>query len=343
MYAAWRHPWPRIVLGLLFLGLGAFGWTAIVASLSGGFTAYREVTSSFFVEVVLQTKILGGGLAKIVPQVTAIGASALLGLGLFLIPFAVGAWGCLTGRWPFPGAAPFLGAWALPALAFHSAYDWAPRFGVMLLAPAAILAAATLAPSLKRDGPGRAFALLALAVNVGLFVLPSQIGGITLPAAYPSGSRLLARNADLERRDTAVRALDPESTVVLAYDDTFHAVWFLPSYRTVGLFGAFKQAADTWLPSARHRVFSFEAGSTAIPVGEPLRLPDAVRRLVLYDADYARIWPVDTLPLTNLPYDVDRSLLVADVPRPGCLAFSLGHIEFVPAGEGSCPSTEPAR
>jgi hypothetical protein len=69
-----------------------------------GFAAYREVTSSFFVEVVLQTKILGGGLAKIAPQLKAMAASAILGLGLFLVPFLRGAWGCATasGRFPAP-------------------------------------------------------------------------------------------------------------------------------------------------------------------------------------------------------------------------------------------------
>jgi len=350
-YAAWRHPMPRIAGGLAVLAAAAFGWTAIVASLSGGFAAYREVTGSFFVEVVLQTKILGGGVAKILPQLRAMGASAVLGLGLFLIPFAVGAWGCLTGRWPFPGAAPFLAAWALPALLFHSAYDWAPRFGVLLLAPAAILAAATLAPLARRatgarasrEGWGRAFALLALAVNVGLFLLPTHMMGFTLPEAYPSGTRLLARNADLSRRDAAVHALDPESTIVLAYDDTFHAAWFLPEYRTLGLFGAFKNAADTWLPSARRHVFSFEPGSTAIPVADPLRLPDAARRLVLFDDAYEPIWPKDALPLTALDYDAGRRMQVAAVPGPGCLAFSLGRIAFVPAGEGSCPAQEASR
>jgi hypothetical protein len=343
LYAAWRHPLRRIVGGIALLAACAFGWTAVVASLSGGFAAYREVTSSFFVEVVLQTKILGGGLAKIGPQLKAMAASAILGLGLFLVPFLRGAWGCATGKWPFPGAAPFLAAWALPALVFHSAYDWAPRFGVMLLAPAAILAAATLAPFLRREGTGRAFAVLALAVNVGLFLVPSRLGAVVLPEAYPSGSRLLARNDDLARRDAAVRTLDPDTTVVLAYDDTFHTVWFLPAYRTIGLFGAFKNAADTWLPSARRRVFSFEPGSTAIPVSEPLRLPDGVQRLVLYDADYERIWPRDALPVTELSYDTGRRLLVASWPAPGCLRFSLGTIAYERAGEGNCPATEGSR
>jgi hypothetical protein len=340
----------RIAAGIAVLGAGALGWTALVATLSGGFAAYREVTSSFFVEVVVQTKILGGGLGKLVPQAKAMAASAVLGLGLFLLPFGVGLWGCLTGRWPFPGAAPFLAAWALPAFVFHSAYDWAPRFGVLLLAPSAILAAATLAPLARRaagaraarEGTGRAFALLALAVNVGLFALPTQVGGLTLPGAYPSGARLLARNADLARRDAAVRTLDPDSTVVLAYDDTFHTAWFLPEYRTIGLFGLFKDAADTWLPSARGRVFSFEPGSTAIPVGNPLRLPDATRRLVLFDDDYERLWPQASLPVTELVYDAGRRMLVAAVPGPGCLAHSLGRIAFVPAGERDCPAAEEA-
>jgi hypothetical protein len=348
LYAAWRHPTRRIVAGVALLGAAAFGWAALVASLSGGFAAYREVTSGFFIDVVLQTKILGGGLAKIVPQLGAMATSAILGLGLFLIPFSVGAWGCLTGRWPFPGAGPFLAAWALPTLVFHSAYDWAPRFGVLLLAPSAVLAAATLAPLARRaagaraanEGLGRAFALLALAVNVGLFLLPTRLGAVTLPEAYPSGTRLIARNADLQRRDAAVRTLDPDSSVLLAYDDTFHAVWFLPDYRTIGLWGAFKDAPDTWLPSARRRVFSFEPGSTAIPVGNPLRLPDATRRLVLFDADYERVWPGVELPVTDLPYDVGRRMLVASVPGPGCLQFSLGRIAFVRAGEGSCPAAE---
>ena len=347
LYAAWRHPVRRIVAGVAVLGGSAFGWALLVALLSGGWAAYREVTSTFFVEVVVQTKILGGGLAKILPQLRAIAISAVLGLGLFLVPFTVGAWGCLTGRWPFPGAAPFLGAWALPALAFHAIYDWAPRFGVLLLAPCAILAAATIAPvagraayhrAAGRAGLRRAGVLFALAVNVGLFLLPARVAGYELPAAYPSGARLLARNADLSRRDAAVRSLPADATVVLAYDHTFHVAWFLPEYPVVGLFGAFKDAADTWLPSSKGRAFSFEPGSAAIPVGNPLRLPDGTRHLVLYDGDYEPIWPRADLPLRDLVYDAGRRMRAAEVPGPGCLAFGLGTITFARAGEGGCPA-----
>ncbi|HZN55078.1 MAG TPA: glycosyltransferase family 39 protein [Candidatus Polarisedimenticolaceae bacterium] len=351
LYGAWRHPWRRIAAGLAVLAAAAAGWTLVVASLSGGLAAYREVTSSFFLDVVLRGKILGGGLGKVVPQTAAMAASALLGLGLFLVPFLAGAWGCLTGRWPFPGAAPFLAAWALPALVFHAAYDWAPRFGVLLLAPAAILAAATVAPLVQRaarrrtgaEGLPRALAALGLAVNVGLFVLPVRVFGVTLPEAYPSAARLLARNADLARRDAAVRgSLPADETLVLAYDDTFHAVWFLPEYPTVGLFGAFKSGPDTWIPSARGRVFSFEPGSSAVPVGNPIRLPDGIRRAVLYDPDYRRIWPRADLPLTELPYDAGRALAVATIAEPGCLSFSLGHLAFVRAGDGDCPPGDAA-
>jgi hypothetical protein len=134
-----------------------------------------------------------------------------------------------------PRAAPFLAAWAGPGLVFHAAYDWAPRFGVLLLAPAAILAAATVVPLLKKVGTARAVALLAAAVNVGVFLLPARLGPLELPEPFPSGSRLLARNADLARRDAAIRgAIDPQTSVVLAYDDTFHVVWFLPTIASSG-------------------------------------------------------------------------------------------------------------
>ena len=338
IYAGWRHPRARLAAGAVALAAAFFGWTLFVASLSGGLTAYRETLSTFFVDVVLATKIFGGGLGKIPTQLTGAGVSALLGLGLFLFPFLSGAWGCLTGKWPFPGAAPFLAAWAGPGLIFHAAYDWAPRFGVLLLAPAAILAAATLAPLLRKPGLPRAGTLLAAAVNVGVFLLPARLGPVELPEPFPSGSRLLARNEDLARRDAAIRgAVDPKTSVVLAYDDTFHVAWFLPDYRVVGLWGAFKQAPDTWLPSAYGRKFSFEPGSEAVPVSEPLKLPDTVRTLVLYDDDYVTLWPKSALPLRELSYDPGRRLALASVPGPGCLDFALGRIEFVPAGGERCP------
>src|SRR5262249_2671465 len=127
LYAAWRHPRPRIAAGLAVLVAAASGWTLLVASLSGGLASYGATSSAFFVDVVLATKIFGGGLAKLPAQVLGIAISALLGLGLFVVPCISGAWGCLTSRWPFPGAAPFLAAWALPAVLFPAAYDWAPR------------------------------------------------------------------------------------------------------------------------------------------------------------------------------------------------------------------------
>jgi hypothetical protein len=72
-------------------------------------------------------------------------------------------------------------------------------------------------------------------------------------------------------------------------------------------------------------------------VSEPLKLPEAVRTLVLYDDDYVRIWPRAAMPLTEVPYDPERRLALASLPGPGCLDFDLGKIAFVPAGEGRCP------
>src|SRR5262245_13914133 len=68
-YAGYRHPRRRLVAGFVALGAAAAGWTLIVASLSGGLEAYRATLSSFFVDVVLATKIFGGGFAKIPAQI----------------------------------------------------------------------------------------------------------------------------------------------------------------------------------------------------------------------------------------------------------------------------------
>lgn len=359
VYAAWRHPPRRVAAGAVALAASWIGWSVLVAALSGGYGAYRETMSVFLRDVVLATKIFGGGFEKIPRQAFDIGASAILGLGPFLLPAIAGAWGCATGRGPFPGAAPFLAAWALPMLLFHAIYDWAPRFGVVLLAPAAILAAAAAVPFARRLAGGRraalegaptsptarAFVVLALAASLGIFLLPAKLGALELPDEFPSGSMLLARNDDLARRDDAVRRAFPdrEGTVVLAYDHAFHALWFLPEYRVVGLFPLFKDAADAWVPSARERTLSFEPGSTAIPVADPLRLPDATERLVIFDADYLEFWPRETLPVEEHLYDAGRgrSIWSATVPRPGCLDYGFRSLAFVPAGEGRCPAEEP--
>jgi hypothetical protein len=353
LYAAWRHPWRRLVGGAGLIVASAFAWTALVASLSGGWAAYRATSSSFFSEVLIATKILGGGLAKIPVQATDIAISGVLGLGLFLIPLTVGIVGCFTGREPFPEAAPFMAAWALPMGLFHMAYDWAPRFGVLLMAPAVILAAATAVPlaqwlvyrrrSATRPDlpPGplpRALVLLALAVNLGLFLLPVRIGAWTLPDPYPSGARLLARNHDLSRRDAAIRAAhDPDSTLILAYDHVFHAAYFLPEYRVVGLFPLFSEAADAWVPSARGRVFSFEPGSTALPAVDPLPLPADIRTVVIYDDSYLDLWPEAALPLTPMPYDVERALQVATLPAgAGCLDFGYRQLAYLDGDAPEC-------
>src|SRR5207248_1884622 len=70
IYAARRHAWGRIAAGGAVLAGAAFGWTALVARLSGGWAAYRATTSGFFSEVVLATKIFGGGFGKIPSQAT---------------------------------------------------------------------------------------------------------------------------------------------------------------------------------------------------------------------------------------------------------------------------------
>lgn len=355
IYSAWRHPARRILAGAAVLMVSWFGWAALVAALSGGWTSYSATMQAFVRDVVLATKIFGGGLQKIPRQAFDIAASAVLGLGLFLVPCAVGIVGCLTGRAPFPGAAPFLAAWALPMVAFHAVYDWAPRFGVVLMAPAAVLAAAAAVPLARRllegrrpsdasapVGPfARALVVLALAGNLAVFLWPAQLGALQLPDEFPSGSMLLARNDDLRRRDEAVRRLFPErdAAVVLAYDHAFHALWFLPEYRVVGLFPLFKDAADAWVPSARDRKLSFEQGSRATAVDNPLALPPEVRRLVLYDPDYIAYWPNEEIPLREDVYDAEtrRSLHVAELPGPGCLEFGYRHLRFVKAGEDRCP------
>ena len=351
VYAAWRHPRVRILLGMVVLAVSFFGWTAVVAALSGGWGAYGATSAAFMADVVIATKIFGGGLAKIPKQAVDISTSAALGLGLFLIPCLVGVYRCLTGRWPFPGAMPFLAAWAIPTLLFHTAYDWAPRFGVPLMPAAAILAAATAVPMARRVFAGRgstgapeslgplprALVLLGLAVNLGLFLVPVQLGPLTLPEPYPSGSRLLARNDDLSRRDVAIRrSFDPETTLVLAYDNAFHVGYFLPDYRTVALFPVFKQAADSWVPSFRNRELDFEPGSTAIPADDPLRLPPEITHIVLYDRDYVPVWPTDVLPLRPLPYDIERELEVAAPPGAGCLDYDFQEIRFIAAESGDC-------
>lgn len=353
LFAAWRHPWWRIITGAALGVAAAVGWTVLVASLSGGWTAYRETSAAFLSEVVIATKILGGGVGKIPIQATEIGTSSLLALGLFMVPFLVGLVGCLIGRPPFPGAGPFMAAWGIPMALFHMTYDWAPRFGVLLLPVAVILAAATAVPlaqwlitgrrsvAVPDLPPGpvpRALIILALALNLSLFLLPVQLGSWTLPAPYPGGMRLLDRNHDMAQRDAAIRdGLDPEGTLVLAYGSTFHAAYFLPVYRVVGLYPLFQDTADAWVPSARERVFSFEPGSTALPALDPLPIPADIHQVLIYDDDYLEYWPATALPLTDFNYDRGRRMSVAAVPPGGgCLAYDYQRLSFHPAGDPAC-------
>ena len=353
LWAAWHHPRRRMIAGAVLGVAASIGWTALVAQLSGGWSAYRATSASFMSEVVIATKLLGGGIDKVPVQAAEVGASSILALGFFLLPFLVGLIGCLIGRPPFPGAGPFLAAWAIPMTLFHLAYDWAPRFGVLLLPTAVVLAAATAVPlaqwlvSGRRSvavpelpaGPvPRALVVLALAVNLALFLLPVQIGPLTLPDQYPSGTRLLARNQDLARRDAGIRShLEAESTLVLGYESTFHTAYFLPEYRVVGLFPLFQNTADAWVPSARQRVFSFEPGSTALAAVDPLPLPADIRQMVIYDDDYLEYWPRTDLPIQEIVYDGKQSLLVADVPPGGgCLTYAYQRLAFHPAGNPAC-------
>ncbi len=353
LWAAWRHPRWRMITGAALGVMASVGWTALVASLSGGWTAYRATSASFMEEVVIATKLLGGGIDKVPVQAAEVGASSILALGFFMVPFLVGLIGCLIGRPPFPGAGPFLAAWAIPMTLFHLAYDWAPRFGVLLLPTAVVLAAATSVPlaqwlvSGRRSvavpdmpaGPvPRALVVLALTVNLALFLLPVHLGPFTLPGPYPSGTRMLARNHDLARRDAGIRSrLDADSTLVLGYEHTFHAAYFLPEYRVVGLFPLFQTAADTWVPSSRQRVFSFEPDSTALPALDPLPLPADIRQVLIYDKEYLEYWPQADLPVQEFSYDDQQSLTVASVPPGGgCLSYAYQRLAFHPAGDPAC-------
>jgi hypothetical protein len=353
LFAAWRHPWRRIMGGAALGVAAVVGWTALVASLSGGWTAYRQTSASFLSEVVIATKILGGGVGKIPVQATEIGTSSLLALGLFMVPFLVGLVGCLIGRPPFPGAGPFMAAWGLPMALFHITYDWAPRFGVLLLPIAVMLAAASSVPlaqwlitgrrsvAVPDLPPGpvpRALIILALALNMSLFLLPAQLGSWILPQPYPGGMRLLARNHDMARRDAAIHErLEPRATLVLAYGSTFHAAYFLPAYRVAGLFPLFQDTADAWVPSARERVFSFEPGSTALPAMDPLPIPADIHQVLIYDDDYLAHWPTADLPLTEFDYDQGRRMHLAKVPAGGgCLDYAYQGLSFHQAGDPAC-------
>jgi hypothetical protein len=156
----------------------------------------------------------------------------------------------------------------------HLVSDWAPRFAVPLMAPAALLAAVTVLPPARRLSGAMAPALagLALALHAGLFLLPTRLGAWTLPDPYPGGPRLLSRNAELAAKDALVRErFDPQRTLVLGYEHAMHAVWFLPHYRVVGLFPLFKDAPDAWVPSARERRFSSRSARTPSPTPIPCR------------------------------------------------------------------------
>ena len=180
--------------------------------------------------------------------------------------------------------------------------------------------------------------MAALALHAGVFLLPTRLGAWTLPDPYPGGRRLLSRNAELEAKDAAVRdRFDPQRTLVLAYDNALHAAWFLPDYRVVGLFPLFKNAPDAWVPSARGRRFSYEAGSGAIPDVDPLPIPPEITTVVLFDEDYLAYWPVEALPLSSTEAGAAGILRTAAVTRPGCLAFGFRRLAWTPAGTGGCP------
>ncbi len=148
---------------------------------------------------------------------------------------------------------------------------------------------------------------------------------------------LVAQLPDDATRICVIReSLDPERTLILAYDHAFHAAYFLPEYRVVGLFPLFSNAPDAWIPSARGRSFHGEPGSTALPAVDPLPVPAGIEQVVIYDDGYLRYWPEEALPLVPLAYDVNRHLQVAALPPGGgCLDFDYRRLEWSAAGAAS--------
>ena len=333
IWAAWRQGLKRAAPACAVVAASWIGWTLLVAVLSGGWQAYAATNSAFFRDVVIGSKILHGGIAKIPSQIGAIIHSAAGGFGLFLIPLCIGVARLLRrDRIGDVNLGLFFLLWAGPSLIFHGIYDWAPRFGVFFLPPGFAIAGIVLAAWGAPEDGGRPVArgrrvavgvCAALALNVASFTLLKDEG---------CGRWILGRNRGYAMRDALVRQkFDPARSILLANDSAFHLIWFLPEYEVVGLYPLFRDAPDAWAPHARFRTMDFEQSNRELrPAASPFRLRPGVDTVVLYDQAIARV------PLRGIkPVKMDGLLRSSPVPPGTCMTFGFKALAFEPCEDAA--------
>lgn len=244
VFVTWRR--QRLSLsGLLAgLGVGAAGvlaWLVPLLVAAGGLSAYREISGAHFEALLPRTSVLyGAGFDALVHNVFLVTKWGVQGLVPGSLALAV-LWLVAPRRVPaglrlLASRAGFLGAWALPAMAFFALFH-ITKAGYTLIHLPALLIAVTLlaAPALgEGTGPGRrrnpwtrTVAAVSLAAVVGgsLFLL----GGdreqtaprwLALVRHEFNVGEIRSFERDLEEALAVLHSFPPETTVFASVELT---------------------------------------------------------------------------------------------------------------------------
>lgn len=232
----WGQPRRTQAVCIIVALLVTLMWLVPTVLLSGGFSAYAAVLSSYFgVDVVEKYSSTQSGAAGLVRNLRDTASYLFYALYASTLPLAIGLlW--LARRWrslPLREVL-LLAAWVVPIVLFYTVVHIGDPGYVFSFLPAALLIAARpLAawwnagvpmPSQEKWRARAAAALMALVLlaNAGVFL--ARPGVLTLPG-------LQANDASLRLRLEHIQAsYPPESTLLLSYSTYKHLQFYLPQY-----------------------------------------------------------------------------------------------------------------
>lgn len=278
----------RIVGAGAVLIAGAAIWYIPSALLSGGFTAYREISSHQSKYLMEFFSVFGIGVQALRVNLQIVLRFLLAGLSsaLLLLPVAMALAATASGRRLFRDRRLlFLLVWIAPSLLFYIfihigeyGYIFSLLPGLLLFLVWGLNAAAIFFASrtTRQMNPRRVFqgATISLVLINLLFFL------VLSPAT--SANRLAARDDILRSRIETIRAsFDPRKTMIVSVFDYQQAKYYLPDFYQWG----------------------FDPAVQKRPV---MPIPDGVDQVVIFE-EY--LSPGDSQPSSRMPLDRDQELV----------------------------------
>jgi hypothetical protein len=314
LYGAWRAwrrgrlSWRVAAAGVaVFVGI-FLAWFVPMCALAGGYGEYRRISAENFAALLPHTSVLyGAGWGALRHNVEVLTKWALQGVlpGVvaLVVVWVIAPSAIRSGLGLLRRRGAFLGAWALPPIAFFALFHVTKAGYTLVHLPALLAALAVVAaPALGERRRGALARVIALGIGAGLFVLgadrrPEQSRAWAVVRHEWNRGTIERYERDLDDMIATVRQYPPATTVLVAvelggtgpagaegflYSWHRHLQWYLPEYLVVmvvpeedfawvgrGHGPLVKEIAEVDVPPATERLLFVLSGPTGdrLPLG----------------------------------------------------------------------------